>query len=185
MRVAGFSTITRSKILPILSKLIAQHPSLDLELRSEELRVLPGLLTSGATDFIFSNRPLEKQGIENHLVGYEENVLIEATRGGRPEIYLDYDEHDDTTFEFFKAQGRKVPAFKRGFVDDIELLAAAVQQGVGRAVMPMHLVNDLKGIKVVSGFKMMKTPIYVSYYAQAFYTELQKTLSNCLSDLSD
>jgi DNA-binding transcriptional LysR family regulator len=173
VRVAAFSTITRSVVLPILAGLVKDHPNVRLDVRNGELRDMPGLLSSGATDFIFGTQPLEKNGIENHQLGIEENVVIQATgKKVREDVFLDHDEEDQTTFEFFKHQGRKTFEFKRDYFDEIEGILEAVRLGIGQAVVPAHLVKGFKGIEVVSGFKSQKSPVYLSYYAQAFYPAL-------------
>ncbi len=175
VRIAGFSTIIRSVVVPIVAELTQEHSQLQIEIKNQELRELPAILTSGEADFIFLNRCLEKQGVENHLLGYEENVLIQSTsKGARENIYLDHDEEDTTTFDFLKAQGRKVPSFKRSYLDEIYSIIDGVRHGIGRAVVPLHLVEGTKGIEVVKGYKSLKVPIYLNYYSQAFYTDLQK-----------
>jgi hypothetical protein len=87
---------------------------------------------------------------------------------------LDHDEEDMTTFDFLKTQGRKVPTFRRSYLGDIDSIVDAVRLGIGRAVVPLHLIKNVKGVKVVEGYKSLKTPVYLTYYSQAFYTELQK-----------
>ena len=175
VRVAAFSTITRPIIIPALSDLASQFPGIRLEVRTEELRNLPSLLFSGAADFIFGGHPVEKQGLENHHVGFEENVLIRsATKKTREDIYLDHDDEDTTTFDFFKTQERQSNVLKRHFLNDIYSIIEGVRLGIGRAVVPIHLVRQIKGIKVVTGHKRLKVPVYLTYYSQPFYTQLQK-----------
>jgi DNA-binding transcriptional LysR family regulator len=174
-RVGAFSTVDRSVVLPVFNDLIRAHPGVQLELRSLELRQLPGLLYSGAVDVIVGSQALEKQGIENHRLGEEEYVLIRSSgKFSRDEIYLDYDEEDQTTLDFFKIQSRKSSTtLKQNFMNDIYLIIDAVRAGVGRAVVPRHLIRDIKGIEVVKGYQPLRVPVYLSYYTQAFYTELQ------------
>jgi DNA-binding transcriptional LysR family regulator len=181
VKVAGFSTITRSVLIPVLSQLVSDHPLLQLAVRSEELRNLPPLLFSGGADFVFGLQPIQKQGLENHALGFEENVLIQTSaKTVSPDVYLDHDEEDATTFDFFRAQGRKVPSFRRSYLGDIDSIVDAVRLGVGRAVVPLHLVKSMKGVKVVEGYKSLKTPVYLTYYSQAFYTQLQSTVIDLL-----
>lgn len=182
IRMAAFSTITRSVVVPIVAGFIKEHSELQVEIRNAELRELPSILSSGGTDFIFLNQSLEKQGIENHLLGFEENVLVQSSaKSAREDIYLDHDEEDTTTHDFLKAQGRKVPVFKRSYLDEIYSIVDGVRHGMGRAVVPMHLVESVKGIEVVSGYKPLKIPIYLTYYSQTFYTDLQKYIIESLS----
>jgi DNA-binding transcriptional LysR family regulator len=177
VRIASFSSITRSLILPVLSDLVKDHPGVRMDIRIGEIRDLPGLLSTGATDFIFGNQPLEKNGVENHHLGNEENVVVQASgKKVREDVYLDHDEEDRTTFDFFKSQGRKTLEFKRDYFDEIETILEAVRLGIGRAVVPVHLIKGIKGIEAVSGFKSQKSPVYLSYYTQAFYPALHQEL---------
>lgn len=175
VRVGAFSTVDRSVVLPIFTDLIRSHPGVHLELRSQELRQLPAMLFSGAVDLIVGSQSLEKQGIENHRLGDEEYVLIQsAGKFSRDEIYLDYDEEDQTTIDFFKMQPRKTSTrIKQNFMNDIYFIIDAVRAGIGRAVVPLHLLRDVKGVEVVKGYQSMKVPVYLSFYTQAFYSELQ------------
>lgn len=184
-RIAGFSTVTRSVLIPLVADLIKLHPEVQIEVRTAELRDLPGLLFSGACDFTVLNRPIEKQGIENVQIGTEENVLIQSSaKNSRRDVYLDHDEEDTTTHDFLKLQGRKVPAFKRSYLDDIYSILDGVRYGLGRAVVPRHLTENIKGIEVVENLKPLKVPVYLNYYSQAFYTDLQKALISQLTKKS-
>ncbi len=77
VRVAGFSTVNRSIVMPLFAGLMNDNPRVALELITEELRDLPALLYSGAADIVVTNQAIEKQGIENVRVGHEEYVLIQ------------------------------------------------------------------------------------------------------------
>jgi len=185
VRIAAFSTITQSVLIPLLGDFVKLHPAVQLEMINAELREIPALLTSGRADFVFTTSPIEKQGLETHLLGHEENVLIQPTnKKYRDDVFLDHDSEDATTFDFFKLQGKKSQTWKRSYLNDIYTLIEGVKAGMGRAVVPLHIVKHIKGIEVSAGSKVMLTPIYLNYYAQAFYTELQKkVLERFLSDL--
>jgi len=181
VRVAGFSTVNRSVLLPLFAEFLREHPGVNIEMRTQELRDLPGLLFSGAAEIILTTSIINKQDVECHLLGLEENVLIQSTnKNARRDWYLDHDEEDTTTQDFFKAQTKKSPVLKRNFLGDIYSIIDGVRLGVGRAVVPQHLIRDAKGIEVVRGQTPLKTPVYLCYYTQAFYTELQKSLTALL-----
>jgi DNA-binding transcriptional LysR family regulator len=185
IRIAGFSSVTRSVILPALAELVRSHPLLELDLRTNELRELPQLLATGATDFIVLNQPLEKQGLTSHLLGYELNVLIQGTgKNAAEDVYLDHDEEDSMTHDFFRHQGRKNPPLKRRYLDEIYAIVDGVRLGLGRAVIPKHLIEGAKGIEIVSGLKPLRTPVYLCYYTQAYYSRLQTAvIEKLVSDL--
>jgi len=181
VRIAGFSTFNRSVLLPVLSGFVQTHPDVRLELRHQELRELIPLLTSGATDYVFTSHPPEKQGLESHRLGFEENVLVQASsKRDIPDVYLDHDPEDGTTLEFFRVQGRKTPSYHRSYLGEIYTILEGVRSGLGRAVAPLHLVKAQKGLEVVKGFKSLKTPIYLCHYTQAYYTDLHKQLMACM-----
>lgn len=176
VKVGAFSSISRSVVLPVLAAFAKENPELKVDLRNKEMRELPPLLSSGAVDLIFLNQPWEKQGLENLLLGHEVNVLVQSSRGGREDIYLDHDEEDPTTHDFFRLQGRNPPPPGRSYLDEIYSVLDGVKLGLGRTVVPLHLAEGQPGLEIVKGYKPMKVPVYLTYYAQAFYTDLQKAL---------
>ncbi len=182
VRVAGFSTVTKSILLPVLAPLVEANPDLQLDLTIAELHELPEVLASGQADFVLVNAAVRREGVENHLLGHERNVLIGPSRGAvRDDVYLDHDERDTTTLDYFEQQGRSLPKkFRRSFLDDIETIIAGVESGLGRAVAPIHLVRDRKNVEAISGFKIQKVPVHLSHFTQPFYTELQKALLETL-----
>ncbi len=177
VRIAAFSSIAKSLVIPLLGPWVRTHPNVQIEMISAELRDIPGLLTSGSADFIFLNQASPLNGAENHLIGSEEYVLIGGTKkGSRQDVYLDHDMEDLTTFDFFKNQGQKNISLKRSYFNNIDVLIEAVKQGIGLAVVPVHLLKDIKGIEIRAKDNKSKSPIYFSYYRQSFYTPLQKEI---------
>lgn len=177
LRIAGFSTITQSMLMPVLAKFVKKHPAVQMNLLCRELRELPGLLMSGQADFIFLTQPLQKQGIENYLLGYEEYLLIQPkNRSFREDVYLDHDEEDTSTLDFFNIQTKPPKTWRRSFLDEIYLIIAGVQAGMGRAVVPWHIAKNSKDIEIVKGYKPLKIPVYFTYYNQTFYTRLHQLI---------
>ena len=175
VRLAGFSTVTKSVLIPVIGMLTRQYPGLRVDIKSQELRELPHLLESGQADFILTTRPLDKQGVENYLLGHEENVLVQAKGNrNRQHIYLDHDEEDTTTIEFFKIQKSPPKKYQRCFMDEIYLIIEAARVGIGRAVVPMHIVRNIKGLDIVREYKSLRIPVYLSYYTQNQYTRMQE-----------
>lgn len=181
VRVAGFSTIVRSVLIPIFGDFTKNNPAVNVEIYSAELSAIPGLLASGRADFVLLTHPIEKAGIENVKVGIESNVLIEPKKGKVRDIYLDHDEADSTTHDFFKLQGKKQGPLQRNYLDEIYAIVDGVRHGMGRAVIPEHIARDFSDLEIVGGYKPLKVPIYLAYYSQAFYSELQKALIEKLS----
>lgn len=181
LRVGAFSTFAQSILLPILSGIVKQHPGIQLEVVNGELRELPAMLFTGRVDFLFSMSALEKQGIENTLLGYEENVLVGPAQGKGRDVYLDHDPEDNTTLDFLRLQGKKMPALQRSYLGEIYSILEGVKRGLGQAVAPLHIVKGIKGLEVMPGYKPLRLPVYLSHYSQAYYTRLQKLALDRLS----
>lgn len=181
IRLATFSSVAKSIVLPLLAPLIKQNPHVQLDMKVKEMRQLHSTLMSGEVDYIITTDPLEKHGVENHLLGHETNVLITSTlKKAVPDVYLDHDEHDSTTYDYLVLQGEKVCTLKRSYLDDIETIVEGVRLGLGQAVVPLHLIENVKGIEVVKAQKSMKIPIYLTQYCQSFPTRLQKEARNLI-----
>lgn len=174
LRVGGFSTVTRSVIIPTLASLSKKNPSIRLEIMTRELVDLPKALESGALDFIFLTHPLDQHDTVSHLIGYEENVLVESKKAkARTDVFLDHDINDTITKDFFKIQSKTMPKIQRFYFDDIYSIIDGVIHGFGKAVVPRHIVGTMNELEIVKGFKPLKTPVYLVYFRKAFYTKLQ------------
>lgn len=169
LRIAAFSSISRSLLLPLLARLTRDHPEVQVEVQSLELREILPTLTSGRADFAFLMEDPAKQGLQCYALGFEENVLVRATGGrSREDVFLDHDADDRTTFDFFRQQGKKSPSFRRSYLDEIYSILEGVRLGLGSAVVPRHLAEGRKGIEIVSGYRALKVPVYLCHYAQQF-----------------
>lgn len=175
IRVGGFSTVMRSLLVPSLTPILLENSQVQVEFFTKEVRDLPKLLESGGADFVLLNRPFEKQGIINQLLGHEEYVLVAPkNKSYREDVFLDHDPVDSTTADFFKTQSRAPKNYRRSYYDEIYSIIDGVLAGVGRAVLPLHLVKHIKGLEISKSYKSMKSPVYLTYYEQSYLTLLQK-----------
>lgn len=182
IRVGAFSSITRSVIMPAISDLIKKSGGIHIEIFTRELRELPLMLARNETDFIFTTSDPRKDDVEAHLVGYEENVLIESQHGtSNPEVYFDHDPEDQTTTMFFRNQKETPPKIRRAYLDEIHAIIDAVAAGWGRAVVPRHLIRDNRDVRVAKGFKSLKTPVFLCFYKQAYYSKTHQAIFHDLN----
>jgi DNA-binding transcriptional LysR family regulator len=173
LRVAGFSTVLRSVLIPSLSGLLREHPRIQPYFVAAELRELPELLLTGEVDYMVLDRPLVRADIETILLGEEENVLCISQKNPPKEpIFLDHDPDDPTSVEFLKLQGEKASSLRRGFFDDIYGIVEGVAQGVGQAVVPRHIALGDGRLRIVPGLKPLRVPVYLHFFNQPYYTEL-------------
>ena len=182
IRIAAFSTFVRSVLLPLLGKFGRHHPRVQFETVTREIRDLPNMLKSGETDFVFGIHEIQKKEVENVRVGTERNVLIHSRQPRVQEnVFIDHDELDTTTLDFWKIQRKATPPYKRAFFGEVYTMIQAVQEGFGSAIVPLHLVRANKDIRIAKGYVPLDVPIFLSHYRQTFYTKLQEEFLSFMS----
>jgi DNA-binding transcriptional LysR family regulator len=182
IRVAGFSSVTRSVVIPALSVLAAEYPSVNIEVFTREVRDLSRMLSHNEVEVIVTSEPSSRQEIVSYDLGFEENVLVESSkiRGSKADIYLDHDPEDPTTSQFFKINGDSKKKIRRNYLDEVYAIIDGVKLGMGRAVLPLHLVASHKDLRVVKGYKPLKIPVYLQYFRQPYYSRLHTVLIDTL-----
>ena len=175
LRIAGFSSIIRSTIIPIVSDLVKLYPAVTVEISSRELRELPSILARNEVDLIVTSRDPIEQTIESLPLGEETLVLVTSSHHNAPSgKYLDHDAEDQTTKRFFAVQGNMPHQFSRHYLDEVYNLIEGVKQGLGQAVLPLHLVGSDPDLKVVDGYIPLKEPVLLQYFRQPFYSQLHQ-----------
>jgi len=183
IRVGGFSSILRSCVLPALAPLLIEHPKLKIATTTVELDELTNLLQTSKVDFIISNKITQNNSLHSELLGYEINVLVESKKHTFNGQYLDHDSLDVTTSSYFKLKPQldKKNNIKR-YLDDVYGLIDGVKLGMGRAVLPLHLIQNEKDLKVLYPKTQLKVPLYLLYYKNSYQTQLeQKVIDNLIS----
>ena len=183
-RIASFSSALRSVIVPALGTLLRAHPRLSCQTVKTEVNELHDWLTDGKVDFVVSLSECERMGVENVQVGVERNVLIESARySGREDCYIDHEPRDNFTEKFFLSQtGATVPKMLRAYFDDIYGLIDAVSEGIGRAVVPVHLVKPEHNVRAVPGYQPFEVPVILQFHKQPYYTRLQRAVIDTLTN---
>ncbi len=180
IRVGGFSSVMRSFILPALAPLLNKHREIRLSLVSREMDELPGYLRRGEIDFMVLSSELSHHGLECIDLGIERNVLIEKKGYKGPNVYLDHDENDQVTAKYLKMINLK-SHYSRNFMDDVYGLIDGVKLGLGRAVVPRHLIESDSEIKIVNE-KELRIPVYLHFYAQPYYSRLHELVIATLKE---
>lgn len=175
-RIAGFSSIMRSIILPSLKSILLEHPQVQLQMVTKELHELLPTLKRGEVDFIILDHKLERDELEVMPLGIERYILVEPKNYRGPEVYLDHDEKDETTKKYLKFIKKPSANIKRHFLDDIYGVIDGVKLGLGRAVVPEHLTYGIKGIDIKNSKTSLEIPLYLHFYKQPFYTHLHEVL---------
>lgn len=181
IRLGGASTLIRSVVVPALAQLLNDNHDIRIQLHTAELRDLPSLLNRGEVDFLVTCEGVQIPGSVERIIGYEENVLIESNRKKRAaDVYLDHDMEDKTTFNFLKFNGKKSSVLNRSFMDDIYGIIDGVSHGLGKAVVPTHLIAGRKDLSIVKDYKSVKTPVCLYQMDQPYYSKLHLAVSENL-----
>lgn len=182
IRLATYSSVFRSVILPALKPLLHKHPNILCDFVCTTMDKLPGMLQRAETDFVIMDYKLERAGIETAALGKEKYVVIESRRESeREDIYLDNEASDRATEIFWRAQGSKAPKYRRSYFSDCYGIIEGVALGLGRAVMPEHLVADSSQVKVVRGHKPCAMDVVLHYYHQPYYSKLHQAVIDALN----
>jgi DNA-binding transcriptional LysR family regulator len=181
VRIAGVSSVMRSLALPGLVDLAAEHPQVQLQTFTREIRELLPMLKNSEADFILTSKASGRDEVESLHLGDERNVLVRTTKKKSSDTFLDHDEADETTYQYLKLQRKSSANVRRHFLDDIYGVIEGVQLGLGQAVVPEHLVSAAKGITIIEG-KALEIPVYLQYFKQPFYSKLHQSVVQVLSN---
>lgn len=163
LRFGAFSSVLRSVIMPSLGAFIREHDNLGVEFFAKEIYELAPLLVSGALDFAVLNYELSHPQFEKVHLFDEENVLIQPKNFKASDTYLDHDPKDQTTLSFFAFHNKSHEQLKRRYCDDIYGIIDGVRLGLGRAVVPLHLVRDCSDIEITDSEAIFTTPVILHF----------------------
>jgi DNA-binding transcriptional LysR family regulator len=183
LRIAGFSSIMRSMVIPTLSPWLKAHPGILIEFSTQEVNDLADILKTNQADMILTDYFPKIPGVEEVQIGEEEYVLIESKRHKNiPNIFLDNYPADNATESFFSFQGKKYEG-ARSFMGDVYGILDGVALGLGKAVMSKHLIENDARFKIIKSSKRYIRPIVLSHFKQSYYPAIQKQAKELLIKL--
>jgi DNA-binding transcriptional LysR family regulator len=169
IRVAGFSSILRSLVIPALAPLLRDHSDLDLEAKSLEIYQVGSALTRGEVDYGFGTEPINRSNVVSTRLGYEEYLLVASKSLPDREVYLDHDSKDQTTAEYFRINAMEEGVPRRFYLGDVYGILQSVELGLGRAVLPRHLIRGNPKIRSLEFENPMWVPVYLYFFRRAVY----------------
>ena len=183
LRIGGASTIMGSIVIPALSKFIRANPKVQIEMLVKEVDELPELLQSSRVDIVISCGKMNRYQFKEIYLGDEINVLVESNKFDTiPRIYLDHHSDDRTTIDYLRLHNHDASNLKRSYYDDIHGILAALEEGLGQAVIPLHILNKHKSLRPVRGERKLKVPIYLGFLQQPFYSKLHSEVFQILEN---
>ncbi len=184
LKIATYSSVFRSVILPALTPLLKENTNIKIEFVCDEMHLLPKKLQSSEVDFIIMDCDLDKKNIEKAYLGKEEYVMIHSLKNNKkPLVLLDNDLNDDATANFFKSQKlKKLPKHTRSYFNDCYGIIDGVKENLGSAVMSKHLIKNNKHIKIDDTYKPLSLNVMLYYHRQPYYSKLHKSIVQCLKE---
>ncbi len=182
LRVAGYSSILRSAILPALAPILRRYPQINPQFESYEMNELERVLRSAESDYVVLDHRLGRRGIAEVRLGVEEYLVIESARFEGPvDLFLDHDSADTATADFFKFQTQAPKTWRRAYMGDVYGIVTGVELGLGRAVMSRHLIENNRKVRAVKGFKTYTREVVLHFFEQPYYSRLHHEVVNALT----
>jgi len=169
LRIGGFSSINRSLVIPAMKKLISKNLRLSIKLMTREMQDLEDLLKRTEVDYIITDKKSSSSDIESVFLGYEENVLVRSSKFPENDIFLDHDENDPTTKNYFSKHKVSFKPSNMRYLDDVYGLIDGVKNGYGKAVLPLHLIENEKDLEVLDRKRILEVPVFLQFYLQPYY----------------
>ena len=182
LRIAGFSSITDSVLIPSLANFLREFPMARVEFNSYEVIELENILKTNKADLIITDYRPNFPGLESIEVGKEEYVVI-ASRKNKPlpNLYLDHGPHDNATESFLSFQNEEND-YQRNFMGDVYGIIRGVSEGLGKAVMSKHLIKDNPEFIIKKYPKRYFRRLYLSYYKRDYLSPLMENCINLLKE---
>lgn len=186
VRIGGFSSVMSSIVIPAMANLTTSNRNISIQILTKEMTELLELLKRGEIDYVILDDRLDREELERIFLGKEKNVLVQHKKYSAGEIYLDHDESDEVTVKYLKQAKLKIKDLKRLYVDDVHCLIQGVQHKLGKAVLPVHLIQEKLDFEILEKNLVLEIPIYLYYYTQPYYSKLHdqviKTLQSTFQE---
>lgn len=183
IRIAAFSSVMRSKVIPALSTFIRKNPSVSIEFSSHEMYELEGLLKNNSADFIVTDYFPNTGGVNSVEFAKEEYVIVRAKKYKNvPNTFIDHGVFDNATEAYFKYIGKKQD-YRRAFLGDVYSIIDGVAAGLGRSVMSRHLIENDSRFLIEEQKKKYIRPVVLSFAKQNYYSPLFTHVQELLKSL--
>lgn len=178
IKIGAYSTVARSVILPAIQDIAKKNPQIQIQLQTKEMHELPELLRNSSFQFIVLDYKLEVEGINSIKLGIEQNIRVRKKDSKFTGYFIDNDQDDETTLRYLKLKsGAKI---KRHYLDEVYALIDGVLLGLGDAILPKHLVENVKGLEFVDKHLTLSNSVYLHFYHQAVQPRLETLVIEAL-----
>jgi len=178
INIYSFSTFTKSRLLPMLTPHLLKNSDIKINIQNAEIKDLKNILKDNKADIIFTLKPFNLSEYDEKIILQEENVLIESMKAKNLNIYIDHDEEDQTTLNFLSLNNISTQKVDRIYLDEIYSIITAVELGLGKAVVPKHLIEHNNKIRILKNYKLLMENIYIVRKKLNYYSNVHKFIWN-------
>jgi DNA-binding transcriptional LysR family regulator len=180
IRIATYSSIMRSLIIPKLTPFLRKNPKVSIEFKTHEIFELKSILKSNQADFIISDYFLDAPGVLETKIAQEQYVIISAKKYKNiPNTFIDHGAEDNATDSYFKFIGKKLK-YNRIFMGEVYSIVDGVAAGLGKAVMSKHIIENDKRFIIEETKKKYLRPIVLGHIKQSYYSPLHQYIKDIL-----
>ncbi|HSI54380.1 MAG: LysR family transcriptional regulator [Ramlibacter sp.] len=178
LRLGAIESVLHSWLIPMVEKLRADHPGLELELTVETTPVLLDQIRRGALDLIFAALPASMDGLRSRALPPMEMVFVGNKELQRRRMYrlADLQDLDILTFQrgsqphvalvdLFRQQG--IQPRRIHTISSISAMTQLVEGGFGVATLPLAAAQRLlehRALKLLrSDVALSPLPVFATY----------------------
>jgi DNA-binding transcriptional LysR family regulator len=85
-----------------------------------------------------------------------------------------------TTLNYLKLLRAKPLKIRRRYLDDVYGILEGASLGLGRAVVPRHLLDGYKNLEVLNPRTVLELPVNLYYFKQPYYARLHHAVVESL-----
>jgi hypothetical protein len=139
------------------------------------------MLKHGEADLIILDHKLPWAAVEAFHLGDEAYVAIESAHfTTRQDVYLDINPNDQVTERFFQFQGAG-PRYRRAYMADVYGIIDGVALGIGRAVVPRHMLAGRQDVRVLTEYRAQPTAVWLQHFTLPCYSRLHQAVVEVLT----
>jgi DNA-binding transcriptional LysR family regulator len=180
LRLGAIESVLHSWLIPMVEKLRADHPGLELALTVETTPVLLDQIRRGALDLIFAALPASMEGLRNRALPSMEMVFVGNPEQQRRRMYrlADLGELDILTFQrgsqphvalLDMFHQKQLEPRRVHTISSISAMTQLVEGGFGVATLPLAAAQRLvahRELKLLrSDVALQPLPVFATYRA--------------------
>ena len=181
VRMGAYTSILQSFLIPAMAKLTRRNPAIKCNFQPSPAQRLPELLQSSQIDFAVLDESFDHPSLEQVILTQEDYCVLQSTKyPSSVDYWIDLASWDRFTQTYLREHHLTMENSKRLYMGDIYCVIEGVRQGMGRALLPLHLVKNDPLLKPDPGYPPYSRPVILHYRKQEEYSQLHNLVVEAL-----